>query len=75
MNHPLIHGTHSTGVHNDGNIYNPENLVHFRDYVMSQTDNQGVCFTMADGVCEGVRGLLRWLDNSYEDISGVSRGL
>ncbi|RWS08274.1 cap-specific mRNA (nucleoside-2'-O-)-methyltransferase 1-like protein [Dinothrombium tinctorium] len=37
------------GVNGDGNIYNPRNLVEFRDFVLQNTDKKGVHFVMADG--------------------------
>lgn len=37
------------GVHDDGDIFNEENLVEFRRFVMEATDNKGVHFVMADG--------------------------
>ncbi|KAI1280796.1 Cap-specific mRNA (nucleoside-2'-O-)-methyltransferase 1 [Halotydeus destructor] len=33
----------------DGNIYDPENLVAFRNHVLENTDSKGVHFVMADG--------------------------
>ena len=38
------------GLDGDGDIYRPDNLITFRDYVMQQTDNMGLHFVMADGV-------------------------
>ena len=38
------------GVHDDGDIFNEDNLVEFRRFVMESTDNKGVHFAMADGV-------------------------
>ncbi|CAK1551141.1 unnamed protein product [Leptosia nina] len=37
------------GVKDDGNIFNPANLVSLKDYVLAQTDDKGVHFLMADG--------------------------
>ena len=37
-------------MHDDGDIFNEENLVEFRRFVMESTDNKGVHFAMADGV-------------------------
>lgn len=37
------------GVNDDGDIFNEENLVEFRRFVMESTDNEGVHFVMADG--------------------------
>ena len=34
----------------DGDIYRPENLIAFRDFVLRNTDGHGVHFMMADGV-------------------------
>ena len=38
------------GYEGDGDITRPDNLVAFREYVMSQTEGRGVHFVMADGV-------------------------
>ena len=38
------------GVHDDGDIYNEDNLVEFRRHVLELTDDKGVHFVMADGV-------------------------
>ena len=38
------------GYEGDGDITRPDNLVTFREYVMSQTEGRGVHFVMADGV-------------------------
>ena len=43
------------GVHDDGDIFNEENLVEFRRFVMEATDNKGVHFVMADGVSKKER--------------------
>ncbi|KAH6925598.1 hypothetical protein HPB50_007979 [Hyalomma asiaticum] len=37
------------GVHDDGDIFVPENVRSFSKFVKSSTDNQGVHFVMADG--------------------------
>lgn len=37
------------GVHDDGDIYNEDNLVEFRRHVLELTDDKGVHFVMADG--------------------------
>ncbi|KAI0211494.1 Cap-specific mRNA (nucleoside-2'-O-)-methyltransferase 1 [Lamellibrachia satsuma] len=37
------------GVEGDGDIYKPNNLIAFRDYVRQSTDNLGLHFMMADG--------------------------
>jgi cap1 methyltransferase len=37
------------GPKNDGNIYDPENQIAFKNLIMTQTENQGVHFMMADG--------------------------
>ncbi|XP_013165128.1 PREDICTED: cap-specific mRNA (nucleoside-2'-O-)-methyltransferase 1-like [Papilio xuthus] len=37
------------GVKEDGNIFDPANLTSLKDFVLSQTDDQGVHFLMADG--------------------------
>ncbi|CAG4971708.1 unnamed protein product [Colias eurytheme] len=37
------------GVKNDGNIFNPANLMSLKDFVLNQTDDIGVHFLMADG--------------------------
>ena len=34
----------------DGDVYNPENLQEFQDFVLNSTDQRGVHFVMADGV-------------------------
>ena len=34
----------------DGDIYRPDNLVTFRDFVLQNTGDLGVHFVMADGV-------------------------
>ena len=34
----------------DGDIYRPDNLTAFRDYIQQSTDGQGLHFMMADGV-------------------------
>jgi len=38
------------GFDGDGDITKPDNLLEFKDYVLSCTENQGVHFVMADGV-------------------------
>lgn len=38
------------GINGDGNIFDPENLMSLKDYVLRQTNNKGVHFLMADGV-------------------------
>ena len=38
------------GYDGDGDITRPDNLIAFREYVMSQTEGRGVHFVMADGV-------------------------
>jgi len=38
------------GIDGDGDVYRPENIEAFRQYVLSQTNGQGVHFMMADGV-------------------------
>ena len=38
----------------DGDIYKPNNLTAFRDYVRQSTDELGLHFMMADGVSESV---------------------
>ena len=38
------------GYNGDGDITKPENLVAFKEYVMTQTDGNGVHFVMGDGV-------------------------
>ena len=38
------------GYEGDGDITNPANQSEFRDYVMENTEGQGVHFVMADGV-------------------------
>ena len=40
----------SPGANDDGDIFNEDNLVEFRRFVMESTDNKGVHFVMADGV-------------------------
>ncbi|GIY57075.1 cap-specific mRNA [Caerostris extrusa] len=37
------------GVDGDGNIYSPRNLRSFQEFVLSNTENKGVHFMMADG--------------------------
>ena len=37
------------GKDGDGNIYNPQNLIAFRNHVLNNTENKGVHFVMADG--------------------------
>ena len=37
-------------VDGDGDIYRPDNLIAFRDFVLRNTENKGVHFMMADGV-------------------------
>ena len=44
------HILYCPGIHDDGDIFNEENLVEFRRFVMEATDNKGVHFVMADGV-------------------------
>ena len=44
------HILYCLGVYDDGDIFNEENLVEFRSFVMEATDNKGVHFVMADGV-------------------------
>lgn len=39
------------GVKEDGNIFDPANLTSLKDFVLKQTDDLGVHFLMADGVC------------------------
>lgn len=38
------------GMHGDGDVYNPENLMEFQEFVLNSTDQKGVHFVMADGV-------------------------
>jgi cap1 methyltransferase len=38
------------GKDDDGDVYKPENIAHFRNHVLKNTDGQGVHFMMADGV-------------------------
>lgn len=38
------------GYDGDGDITKPQNLIAFKEYVMSQTEGRGVHFVMADGV-------------------------
>ena len=38
------------GVEGDGDIFNPDNQKAFIDFVLNNTDGQGVHFVMADGV-------------------------
>jgi cap1 methyltransferase len=38
------------GVDDDGDVYKPRNISHFRDHVLRNTDGLGVHFMMADGV-------------------------
>ena len=38
------------GYDGDGDITKPENLVAFQEYVMEQTEGNGVHFVMGDGV-------------------------
>lgn len=38
------------GVDGDGDIYNQENIREFKRFVLSQTEDKGVHFMMADGV-------------------------
>jgi cap1 methyltransferase len=38
------------GVDGDGNIFNPDNISVFSQFVMDHTHNIGVHFMMADGV-------------------------
>ena len=49
------HILYCQGVHDDGDIFNEENLVEFRRFVMEATDNKGVHFVMADGVSKNSR--------------------
>ena len=49
------HILYCPGVHDDGDIFNEENLVEFRRFVMEATDNKGVHFVMADGVSKKSR--------------------
>lgn len=49
------HILYRLGVHDDGDIFNEENLVEFRRFVMEATDNKGVHFVMADGVSKNSR--------------------
>ena len=49
------HILYCLGIHDDGDIFNEENLVEFRRFVMEATDNKGVHFVMADGVSEMIR--------------------
>ncbi|ELT98047.1 hypothetical protein CAPTEDRAFT_154782 [Capitella teleta] len=37
------------GMHGDGDVYNPENLMEFQEFVLNSTDQKGVHFVMADG--------------------------
>ena len=41
----------SSGEDDDGDIFKENNLVAFRKFIMESTDNKGVHFMMADGVC------------------------
>jgi cap1 methyltransferase len=45
-----IFSTGKGGLDGDGNVYNPENLQEFQDFVLNNTDQRGVHFVMADGV-------------------------
>jgi len=38
------------GQDNDGDVYKPHNIAHFRDHVLRNSDGHGVHFMMADGV-------------------------
>ena len=38
------------GYDGDGDITRPDNLIAFKEYVISQTEGRGVHFVMADGV-------------------------
>ena len=38
------------GYYGDGDITKPDNLIEFQQYVLEQTEQQGVHFVMADGV-------------------------
>ena len=38
------------GLDGDGDIYKPDNILAFRQFVLENTDNHGVHFCMADGV-------------------------
>lgn len=37
------------GIRDDGNVYDPDNQLSFRDLIMNQTERKGVHFMMADG--------------------------
>lgn len=41
---------YTLGANDDGDIFNEDNLIEFRRFVMESTDNKGVHFVMADGV-------------------------
>jgi cap1 methyltransferase len=38
------------GSEGDGDVYRPDNLTEFQNFVLENTDQQGVHFMMADGV-------------------------
>lgn len=38
------------GIDGDGDIMNPDNLTAFKEFVLRNTDGQGVHFVMGDGV-------------------------
>ena len=40
------------GVDGDGDVYRPDNLTAFRDYILQSTDGLGLHFMMADGVSD-----------------------
>lgn len=47
----------STGVNDDGDIFNEDNQEVFRKFVMESTDGNGVHFVMADGVGKCLEGV------------------
>jgi len=53
----FIVGVH--GPDGDGDVYNPDNLREFQNFVHAHTDGKGVHFVMADGVC--CAALFNWL--------------
>ena len=52
------------GYEGDGDIFREDNLVEFRKFVIENSDNKGVHFVMADGVCISLKEMLfRFLSN------------
>ena len=62
------------GLEGDGDVYKPENLREFRQFVLNSTDGKGVHFVMADGVSDGRKIFLQeWVNNSGQNSRVINR--